>query len=469
MPNQIDASGLLTKTQAELVSEFTAAMQSIYGNDIDLSQSSPDGQQMMIIVQEILDLLDLITQIYNFFDPDNAIGNILDQRVAINGIQRQGGTFTLTNITIVTSASCTLYGLDQNTNPVYTVQDNAGNQFQLITTIAISGAGTQALAFQAKDPGAVLTIPNTITIPVTIVLGVTSVNNPTTYTVLGINEETDAQLKIRRQQSVAIGSQGYHDGLVAALKNLNGVTDAFVYENVTSSTDGDGIPGHSIWVIVAGSASNGLISGAIYQKRNAGCGMKGSQSVGINQADGSTIFIKWDFVVPEDLYIKFTATSLDGTNPPAVAQIRSKLVDLFVPRVNEEVNINRLATDVQEIDDNTLVTSAGFSTSSGGSYTNTLTPATKNKQIAVSEANIIILPIFVTPNTAVSVAPLGTKQFTADGGYGTYTWTIHTNNSGGSINSSTGLYTAGSTGSVTDVVRVTDGLSNFTDVNVAVS
>ncbi len=44
---------------------------------------------------------------------------------------------------------------------------------------------------------------------------------------------------------------------------------------------------------------------------------------------------------------------------------------------------------------------------------------------------------------------------------GTYSYSIHTNNSGGSINSSTGVYTAGSTPSVTDTVRVTDGLGNY--------
>ncbi len=466
MPNSIGATGLTVNTQAELISYYSTAFRSIYGNDINLDPDSPDGQMMMVFVQSVLDLQDLLVQIYNQFDPDNAIGAVLDQRVAINGIQRQAGTHTISNITVVTSQSLTLYGIDQATNSVYIIADNEGNQWELLETIDLS-AGSTVLAFRAVVPGAVLSAPNTIQVPVTIVLGVTSVNNPTTYTTLGINEESDAELKIRRQKSVSLSSQGYLSGLLAALENISGVTSAFVYENVTGSTDGDGIPSHSIWVIVAGSFSAAAVANAIYTKRNAGCGMKGDETFSIAQADGTFFVVRWDNVEPEDLFIKFTATSLDGINPPAITAIKEGLVTSFVPGVNQKVNVNELATLVQAIDSNTLVTSAGFSTASGGSYTSTLSPSSKDKQFVVSEENIIVLPIILSP-TSSAVGDGDEIDFSALGGFGAYTYTIHTNVSGGSINGGTGVYTAGATPG-TDVVRVTDGLGNFTDVNVVVS
>lgn len=467
MPNSLGPDGLVTNTQQELVDFYTTAFRLIYGPDINLSSDTPDGQLMMIFIQSVLDLQDLLTQVYNQFDPDLAIGKVLDQRVAINGIQRQAGTFTTTNVTVVTSQAITLYGTDQNTYPGYVVADNAGNNWELLESINLPIAGSNVLAFQSVVPGAVLTVPNTITVPITIVLGVVSVNNPTTYTTLGINEESDFDLKIRRQKSVSLSSQGYLQGLLAALENISGVSAAIVYENVTGSTDADGIPSHSIWVIVSGTGAAAQIANAIYTKRNAGCGMKGAQEFSILQVDGSMFVVKWDNVEAEDLYIKFTATSLDGVNPPNIAAIRSGLVTSFVPGVYEQVNINALAAAVQAIDANTLVTSAGFSTASGGSYTNTLTPSTKNKQFAVEEANIIILPIIVNPTSGT--ATVGVEiEFSALGGFGAYTWTVHTNVSGGSINSSTGVYTAGATPG-TDVIRATDAASNFKDVNVVVS
>jgi hypothetical protein len=468
MANSIGPTGITTSTQAELITYFSAAYRGIYGNDINLDQDSPDGQMMMIFIQAILDVQDLIVQVNNQFDPDLAIGNILDQRVAINGIQRQAGTHTITNITVVVTQSVTLYGIDQDVAAPYRIADNEGNQWELLVTVAVPGAGTYVYAFQAVVPGAILSVPNTITVPVSVVLGVASVNNPTTFTTLGLNEESDADLKIRRQKSVSLSSQGYLAGLLAALENITGIVSAFVYENTTGSTDGDGIPSHSIWVIVSGAASPAAIANAIYTKRNAGCGMKGTQTFNVSQADGSIFTVRWDNVTAEDLFIKFTATSLDGVNPPNIAAIRTGLVTLLVPGVYEQVNINDLATLVQQIDNNTLVTSAGFSTSSGGSYTNTLTPSTKDKQFVVSEENIIILPIILNPVSPDSVTDGEEIQFSALGGFGAYTYTIHTNVSGGTINGSTGLYTAGPTPG-TDVVRVTDAASNFTNVNVTVT
>jgi uncharacterized phage protein gp47/JayE len=466
MPNSIGPTGLTLATQAEITAAYTLAFQQIYGSDINLDPDSPDGQILGIFTQSILDVQDLLLQIYNMFDPDNAIGAVLDQRVAINGIQRQAGTNTVTNITLVTSQSVNLYGLDQSAQPVYTVADSAGNQWQLQTTQLGVTVGTNVFSFQAANPGALATIPNTITIPVTIVLGVDSINNPTTYTTLGINEETDAALKIRRQKSVQLASQGYLDGLIAALENLSGIGSVFVYENNTGTTDGDGVPGHSIWVIVSGTASNADIANAIYTKRNAGCGMFGAVSYFVTQVDGSMFQILWDVVTPENLFIKFNATSLNGSTPPNIAAILAQLPTVFVPGVFQEVNINALATAVQSIDPNTLVTLAGFSTSAGGSYTNTLSPTSKKYQFAVASNQILIYPIILSPATVV-VTHGQTQQFTPLGGYGPYTYGFTMNNSGGTISGS-GLYTAGGTFPVTDVVQVTDFFGNTATATITV-
>lgn len=443
-------------SQAELVTFYTATYQAIYGADIDLDSNTPDGQMMNIQIQVVLDLLDLLTQINNDFDPDHALGVILDSRVAYNGIQREGGTFTLTNVSITVTKALTLQGLDTFPTDPFTVSDNAGNNWQLQTTQNFSGAGTYVLAFQAAVPGAVLTTPNTITTPVTIVLGVAGINNPTTYTSLGINEETDAQLKIRRQKSVALASQGYNQALEAALLNLNGMVSAFVFENTTGLTDADGTPGHSIWVIVSGTVPAADIANVIYLERTEGAGMRGAVSFIITQADGSPFVVFWDDVIAENLFIKFTATSLDGINAPNIAAIRAGLVTLLVPGVNEQVNINDLATLVQEIDNNTLVTNAGFSLSATGPFTPVLSPGSKQKQFAVSAPNIIIVPMILNPVTWTMASGGATQQFTPLGGFGSYTYSI--DSGPGSINGS-GLFTSGIAG--TTVVRATDGQGNF--------
>jgi MYXO-CTERM domain-containing protein len=78
------------------------------------------------------------------------------------------------------------------------------------------------------------------------------------------------------------------------------------------------------------------------------------------------------------------------------------------------------------------------------------------------------LPLTLSPSSAI-VVPKGSQTFTASGGSGGgYNYTLQTNSSGGSINASTGAYTAGPTGSVTDVVEVTDSANHTATGNVTV-
>jgi uncharacterized phage protein gp47/JayE len=464
--NLLDENGLLTATRQEIIDWLTAQYEAIYGSDIDLTSSSPDGQMMNLFVQVVIDIQDLITNVYNGFDPDTAIGVVLDQRVAINGIQRQAGTYTTTNLTIVTSQALTLYGLDQTAQPVFTVADTSGNEWELVATQYPGGAGTYQYAFQAANPGMTLTVPNTITVPVTIVLGVTSVNNPTTYTTLGIDEETDAALKIRRQKSVHSKSGGFYNALYSALANVTGVTSVYLHENYTDVEDAYGCPGHTIWPIVAGNGADADIAAAIYSNRSMGCGMKGEQTYVITQADGSEFTVSWDLVSSETLYIKFVATSIDGVNAPDLSAIIAGLSAEFVPGVAEKVDVNSLATAVQAIDPNCLVTGAGFCKTVGGSYTTTLEPTNKNLQFVVQSQNIYITPVVLLPLTP-TVVNGEDQQFTPYGGsQAGWVYWISVNNSGGSIDAN-GLYTAGATLGV-DTIAARDSDANTAYATVTV-
>jgi hypothetical protein len=467
MPNALTNTGLTTATQAELLAYYQQAFQQIYGSTIDvINSTSPDAQFINILVQASLDIEDLLSQVYSSFDPNQAIGAQLDQRCAINGIERQAGVFTVQNITVVVTQALTLYGLDQTAQTAFTVADNAGNQYQLITTQNIAGAGTYSYAFQCMVSGAIQSSPNTITNQITVVVGVTSVNTPTIYTTIGTSEETDQALRLRRQISVQQPSQGYFNALYAALSNVAGVTNVFLYENDTSITDANGVPGHSIWAIVAGG-SNADVANAIYYKRNAGCGMRGTVAVNITQANGSLFTVLFDRVVVEAMYVQFTATSIDGVTPPNLEAIIAELPTVFVPTVGQEENVNALATAIQSIDPNTLVTGAGLSLSSGGPFTNTLSPTVLYNQLALQSQNINALPIQITPNNP-TILHGTTQQFTAAGGTQTgRVWTLTSDDPGSSITTG-GLYTAGTNHPNTDVVRVTDSASNTATTIVSV-
>ncbi|MCY7346297.1 MAG: LamG domain-containing protein, partial [Pyrinomonadaceae bacterium] len=74
----------------------------------------------------------------------------------------------------------------------------------------------------------------------------------------------------------------------------------------------------------------------------------------------------------------------------------------------------------------------------------------------------------ISPTTA-NVAAGGTINFTASGGTAPYTFTLFTNNSGGSINPTTGVYSAGTIGGTTDTIRLTDASGATADAIVTVT
>lgn len=318
MPDELNEEGLQTKTLEELRTELVSDLETIYGVDINVDPNTQDGQQINIFAQGGVDLREILEQINANFDPDQAFGRVLDQRVAINAITRNGGTYTLTPVNITTDDALNLIGLDDQSdelNPtvanLYTIKDDAGTEFYLLDSVSIVSAGTQALTFRAAAIGEVEIQINTITEPVTVVAGVTGINNPSGALSIGVNEESDPDLKVRRKGSVAIPSTGYLDGIEASLADLDGVSVARVYENDTNVTDGDGTLAHTIWAIVEGG-SDADIGEIIYVKKSSGSGMRGAESVAIPRPDNREFIALFDRPGSEDLYIRFSIALIGG-------------------------------------------------------------------------------------------------------------------------------------------------------------
>ena len=85
----------------------------------------------------------------------------------------------------------------------------------------------------------------------------------------------------------------------------------------------------------------------------------------------------------------------------------------------------------------------------------------------------IAAPLALAPSTLNRMSNSGaqsTHTYAASGGSGSYTYSLAVNNSGGSIDSSSGLYTCGTIelGNQVDTVRVTDTWGSHVDVTVTV-
>ena len=316
MPNSIGIAGLEIQTFPEIVDEIIngkdvfLGLKAIYGDDINLNPNSPDAEMVNIYALGKQDVLDLIQNVYASFSPDMAVGRQLDRVCAYNGVNRRAGTYTQQVVTVTTDRALTLPGLDATPVPAFMVVDGSGNNFELVDSFDFTGAGANDLLFRAELIGEIITSPNTIKVIQTPTLGVTGVNNLASASVVGTNEETDAALRIRRANSVALPSKGWFNGLWAGILAVDGVTDAKIVQNNSSGAiTYDSVvdmPPHSIWIIVAGAPNAAELAAVIYAKlpvcdfANAGIGAVATVSL-----DGTTVYGLDSLVDPGKGYDNF--------------------------------------------------------------------------------------------------------------------------------------------------------------------
>jgi uncharacterized phage protein gp47/JayE len=388
MPDIFNENGLQVKTLQEIRDSLVADMQAIYGDDINLDQDSPDGQMINISSQSGVDIREMIRDAINSLDVDQAEGRVLDQRVALNGITRKAGTFTMTDVSITVDRPLNLQGLDDNLSDIngtgYSVKDDVGNIFILAQSQSISEPGAYSFSFRAQRIGAVQVAPNTITLPETIVAGVTAINNPQGVTQQGTDEESDAQLKTRRRISFALSSVGQLDSLEAALATLDTVTDVLTVENNTAGTVG-GIPAHTLWAIIEGGTPAD-IGYAIYAKRGSGCGTFGAQSVTVPRPNGLTALYYFDRPIYVPLYIQASIGYIGGgtVNLPG---LKDYIAENLIYKLRDIATTDTIITMIKNFDKNYYVNSINISTDNT-TWSQILSPQTYQQKFTVSTANM---------------------------------------------------------------------------------
>ncbi|MCK5611978.1 baseplate J/gp47 family protein [Candidatus Pacearchaeota archaeon] len=391
MTNTIDINGITIDTLAEIITTLEDAYKDIYGSDIIIDSNSPDGQLIGIFAQAIRDLREFEEAIFNSFDPDQATGVNLDARVSINNLTRRGGTYSTTDVSLITDRAVNLVGLDgEEVAPanIYTIQDDEGNLFYLQTSQTIGSSGTYVIEFRAAESGAVQIIPNTITTLVSIILGVLSVNNPSAPTITGIDQETDPKLRSRRENATALASVGFFESMESNLLALNDVEYILVLENKTNSVDADGIPAHGYWIVVSGG-TDAEVANVIYTYRSGGSDMKGGESVSVTQIDGTLFTVNFDRAVEQDLYVQFEVTDVvTGTAVDAVF-LAQQIVENVVYGISATANKTDIEALVKSVYPNAYVKDCQVS-DDDITYVDTLEPTDKEYRFILSTDRITI-------------------------------------------------------------------------------
>lgn len=390
MKPEFTPDGIQVETFQEIYDRIADGYRDIYGADINLDPDSPDGQRVALEAQEQLDLQSFGAYQYTQLDPDTALGQALNVIIKLSGITRRPATRSQVDVSVTADRPVTL--------PAdYAVEDDLGQAWVTLDAVDIT-TGTTTVTLFAENFGAVEADPNTITEPATIVIGVQSVTNPTAATV-GRDEETDEELRIRRDRSLETPATSTAGGLFTALGDLPGVTDLVVYENDQDTTDTErNIPPHTIWAVVDGGAADDIIE-TIAKNKTGGTGLKGSVEGIYNETlfkpngDAYVIIHEMRFDRPADvaLFVRATITRKDSAVPSDLDLIE-KFLSERVFAINENAIASELYRTVYKAGDDFIATDLEISLD-GITWTDARIESAPDEKFGISVADITLTEI----------------------------------------------------------------------------
>lgn len=292
----VSPTGVTAPSYADILGTMQLKMQAIYGTDIYLGPDTQDGQLLAIVAQAIYDANQTAVAVYGQFSPATAQGAGLSSSVKVNGIRRLVPSNSQVDLLIGGTVGTVIQG--------GIASDNAGNQWLLPPSVTIPLGGTVTATATCKAPGAVAAAVGTVSTIATPTLGWYTVTNPSDAS-RGAPVEDDATLRRRQQRSVGLPALTVLESTVAAIAAIAGVTQVKAYENPTGAADANGVPAHSISMVVQGGDAT-LVATAIAKKKTPGCGTYGSTTVNVVDAVGITHAI--NFYVPTQVRIKVAVT-----------------------------------------------------------------------------------------------------------------------------------------------------------------
>ena len=305
----LTSTGFEIRRLEEIVLAIRARLTATLGANVSTGADSVLGQVIVALAPEIALVWEAQAAQYGALNPDQAIGDQLDQIARINGLVRLGperatGTITVaaTNGTVIPIGSRAL-------NPTTQVTVETTEQ----VTVGVSGVAT--IGVRAAVAGVVVSAINGITQIVTPVAGWSSITASSALTG-GRAREDDADLRTRIAQSSNV-TASVDGALRAALLAVEGVDTALVISNRALTADGIGTPGKSVRIVISPDLSSNTpaeeaIASSLFSTQPAGIQMIGlganSRTATVVDQQGFTQTVSWEY--PTVVPVAYDATLL---------------------------------------------------------------------------------------------------------------------------------------------------------------
>lgn len=359
------STGFSKKTRQDIIDEIVDSITTDISPNLNTQSDSILGQIIGVFADQLSEDWDVLEDVYESQYPDSAFAASLDGIGSITGATRlaatestvtltvtgdnataltvgrqarvpNGGIFeTLAAVTInlatawAPTTSYSVGDIVRNDSPdniyVCTIagtSDGSGGPTGEGTAIVDNtvtwrflgdGEGYNTVAAQATVTGPVAGLAFQITEIVTAVSGWLGVTNQADATP-GTDIETDSAFRTRREALLTVSGKGTVDTIRAKLLLVDGVTEAFVFENTTDLVDVNGLPAHSIQCVVLGG-TDADVAQAIFDDKAAGIETFGVDiSEVITDSQGVSHTINADRADPVEMFLNITVIT-DGNYP----------------------------------------------------------------------------------------------------------------------------------------------------------
>ncbi len=298
----VTAEGISAPDYQTVLDTITGYFQQIYGSDSYLDPDSKDGQMVALVALAIHDANNTAITVYRSFSPSTALNDALTSNVKINGISRRAATNSTVDVLLVGETGTNI------TNG--SVKDTNGIIWNFPAQVVIGIDGTAIATATCTTPGSVAALAGSVNKINTPTRGWVSATNPLAATV-GVAAETNAELRVRQSQSVALPSVTPFEAVDGAIANIEGVTRHKLYENDQDTPDANGLPPHSIAAIVEGGDAT-VIANTLRGVKGQGSTPFGSTVIIVPDKYGSPHPVGFSRPVDVPVFVKITISPLTG-------------------------------------------------------------------------------------------------------------------------------------------------------------
>lgn len=328
-PLQITPAGIIAPTDAEILAGAQQDMNDAFGGNLNLSLETPQGQlatsEAAVVSAANAQFVAMLTAM----DPAYSSGRMQD------GI---GRIYSMTRLpALPTSVSVTLTGLSGTVIPANSqAVATDGNIYLNTADVTIPAGGSVSATFECSTPGPNACPAGTLNQIYRAIPGWDTINNAADG-VLGRDVEDRAAFETRRQQSVALNSQGMLASVLGNILDVAGVSDAYVTENNTSApitVTGVTIVANSIYVCVQGGV-DADIAMAILKKKMPGCNYNGTTTVVITDTNPlyapsfPSYTVKFQRPTPLPILFAVSIANNIGVPADAATQIKNAIISAF--------------------------------------------------------------------------------------------------------------------------------------------